>query len=598
MNQKFPHAVSELRGAFIAGPAMSMVTDELIVKPLSPISSISLLSKFNIPISDIEEHIVCMGKRRVTTLYFTPFKFQRRRAKEKKRNREEPFDSHSFQQLNSMAAKQMSMSLTLLVDKERKRVIYAESGKDFVETLLSFLTMPLGTVIKLSGKQSNMGSLTMLYQSLEDLDLEFLSTKSCKDMLLHPKSSAVELYKNLHPLVDIGATKPTQYYICSSTVENTQCCCGKTMGWEISVKKDEDVDADGRDGVFVKGKMRFMIRDDLQVSVVSSSTFFAVLREFGISDASVLEERNVNVGEEEVLHLLKRFLLSKTPLTDVFLGELNTVDEVDLDLKVIALDSVEMVQSQTEKEMRSDSGKMIVKLFLSKSNNKVLYAEGGEEIADLLFSFLAFPLGSIVKCLGGCTSMGCLDNLYKSVEDLSCKDCIKSEECKAMLLDPKLAPYFGTKNQLLQIEEQVPCKPNIFYCSSCYVEKGPYITGPRTCSHGIRSIQLSTVNKKFPDEVTELEGAFMAGPAMFMVTDELIVKPLSPISSISLLRKFNIPVSDIEEQIVCIGEKEAISLLKASLISNSVLSNVFYTKKPKQMETKPRRRIFQAHDFI
>ncbi|XXG62188.1 hypothetical protein AAC387_Pa05g0602 [Persea americana] len=207
-----------------------------------------------------------------------------------------------------MAAKQLSMSLTLLVDKERKRVIYAESGKDFVETLLSFWTMPLGTAIKLSGKQSNMGSLTMLYQSLEDLELELLSTKSCKDMLLHPKSSAEELYKNLHPMVDIGATKPTQYYICSSwecctkehylvsIVANTQCRCGKTMDWEIDEKKDEDVDAERGDGVFVKGKMRFMIRDDLQVSVVSSSTFFAVLREFGISDASVLEERNVNVG--------------------------------------------------------------------------------------------------------------------------------------------------------------------------------------------------------------------------------------------------------------------------------------------------------------
>ncbi|KAJ8639407.1 hypothetical protein MRB53_016101 [Persea americana] len=112
-----------------------------------------------------------------------------------------------------MATKQMG--LTLLVDNERNRVIYAESGKDFVEILLSFLTLPLGTVIKLSGKQSNMGSLTMLYKSLEDLDLEFLNTKACKDMLLHPKSSAEELYKFLPLIVNIGATSRTKYYICS-----------------------------------------------------------------------------------------------------------------------------------------------------------------------------------------------------------------------------------------------------------------------------------------------------------------------------------------------------------------------------------------------
>ena len=208
------------------------------------------------------------------------------------------------------AAKQMS--LTLLVDKERKRVIYAESGKDFVETLLSFLTMPLGTAIKLSGKQSNMGSLTMLYQSLEDLDLELLNTKSCKDMLLLPRSSAEKLDENLHLTVNIGAINPTQYYACPywksgnqehrlvSTVENARCRCRETMRINITEKKRPDVDANGEDGVFIKGKMRFMVRDDLQASVVSSAASFALLRELGISDASMVEQRNVNVGEEEV----------------------------------------------------------------------------------------------------------------------------------------------------------------------------------------------------------------------------------------------------------------------------------------------------------
>ncbi|KAJ8639397.1 hypothetical protein MRB53_016091 [Persea americana] len=226
------------------------------------------------------------------------------------------------------AAKQMS--LTLLVDKERKRVIYAESGKDFVETLLSFLTMPLGTAIKLSGKQSNMGSLTMLYQSLEDLDLELLNTKSCKDMLLLPRSSAEKLYENLHLTVNIGAINPTQYYACPywksgnqehrlvSTVENARCRCRETMRINITEKKRPDVDANGEDGVFIKGKMRFMVRDDLQASVVSSAASFALLRELGISDASMVEQRNVNVGEEEAISLLGASLISNSVLSDVF----------------------------------------------------------------------------------------------------------------------------------------------------------------------------------------------------------------------------------------------------------------------------------------
>eukprot|EP00268_Persea_americana_P034015 TRINITY_DN3365_c0_g1_i2.p1 TRINITY_DN3365_c0_g1~~TRINITY_DN3365_c0_g1_i2.p1 ORF type:complete len:385 (-),score=59.07 TRINITY_DN3365_c0_g1_i2:651-1805(-) len=255
-------------------------------------------------------------------------------------------------------------------------------------------------------------------------------------------------------------------------------------------------------------------------------------------------------------------------------------------------DNLVGAQSQTDKEMGGDSKKMNVKLFLSKSNNRVLYAEGGAEFTDLLFSFLAFPLGSIVKCLGGCTDTGCLDNLYKSAEDLSCEDCMISEGCRAMLLNPKLPPYFGTKNQLLEIEDQVPRKPK-FVCCATFRGFAAFITSPRICCHSSRrDVQLSTTNPKLPGAVTELGGAFAAGQATFMEIDELAVKPLSTMSGISLLSKFNIPISDIEEQVVCIGEKEAMSLLKASLVSNSVLSNVFYPKNRKQMETKPKRRIF------
>lgn len=48
----------------------------------------------------------------------------------------------------------------------------------------------------------------------------------------------------------------------------------------------------------------------------------------------------------------------------------------------------------------------------------------------------------------------------------------------------------------------------------------------------------------------------MAGPAMFMVTDELIVKPLSPISGISLLNGLNINNNDLEERFVKVGKEE------------------------------------------
>ncbi|MCH90559.1 DUF674 family protein, partial [Trifolium medium] len=38
------------------------------------------------------------------------------------------------------------VQLKLLINKESNKVLFAEAGKDFVDILCSFLTMPLGTI--------------------------------------------------------------------------------------------------------------------------------------------------------------------------------------------------------------------------------------------------------------------------------------------------------------------------------------------------------------------------------------------------------------------------------------------------------------------
>eukprot|EP00268_Persea_americana_P066047 TRINITY_DN8915_c0_g1_i4.p1 TRINITY_DN8915_c0_g1~~TRINITY_DN8915_c0_g1_i4.p1 ORF type:complete len:471 (-),score=76.89 TRINITY_DN8915_c0_g1_i4:1261-2673(-) len=468
-----------------------------------------------------------------------------------------------------MGAKEIS--LKLLVHRERTQILYAESEQDFVDVLFSFLTMPIGTIIRLTAEQTKIGCMSTLYESMKDLNVKYLQSEECKNMLLHPKNAAEDHCRDL--VVNIDDRGPTEYYLCdgsipfstdvkhliSTNLSDKLCRCGVKVNWKIQKKKWKKGAGDGDDGVFVKGKMRYMITDDLQVSPVCTRTSLELLKRFGINDASVLEERNVNLGSEEVFHLLKHSLLSKTPLTDVFLpvqDSEDTIDGVALSLKVLGLDSKDISQFHTEKETGSDSKKIGVILFVSKSRNKVLYAQVGEEFPDLLFSFLAFPLGSMVKCLGGCTSMGCLDNLYKSVEELGNKSCMKSEECKALLLNPKLAPYFGSMDQLIRINE-LPGQLTIFNCARC-LSNGFGITDgdSGTCSHGSIKIQVEFVNPKFDDVVTELEGAFMDAPTTFMVTDELIVKPLSTISGISLFNQCNIPISDLEERVVSVGDKE------------------------------------------
>lgn len=47
------------------------------------------------------------------------------------------------------------VKLRVMVNKVKAKVLYAEAGKDFVDVLFSFLTLPLGTIGRLVAKESN-----------------------------------------------------------------------------------------------------------------------------------------------------------------------------------------------------------------------------------------------------------------------------------------------------------------------------------------------------------------------------------------------------------------------------------------------------------
>lgn len=52
---------------------------------------------------------------------------------------------------------QQSLSLKLLVEKGKNQVVFAESNNDFIDILFSFMTIPIGTIIKLTGEDSPKG---------------------------------------------------------------------------------------------------------------------------------------------------------------------------------------------------------------------------------------------------------------------------------------------------------------------------------------------------------------------------------------------------------------------------------------------------------
>ncbi|XP_022852202.1 uncharacterized protein LOC111373851 [Olea europaea var. sylvestris] len=171
-----------------------------------------------------------------------------------------------------------------------------------------------------------------------------------------------------------------------------------------------------------------------------------------------------------------------------------------------------------------------VKLMLSKSQNKILGLLVREDFIDFLFSFFTIPLGSVVKLLDLNSGVGCVDNLYRTVENL---DSELLAIPKNELINVGVLKQYKCKNNPLQIRDAI----NI----------------------------LNLLDPRGPTGSVDCFGRFMEARYWFVVSDKLVVTPLSsPSSSISFLKELNVPLNDIAEQEETIGETETLALLKAS----------------------------------
>lgn len=104
-------------------------------------------------------------------------------------------------------------------------------------------------------------------------------------------------------------------------------------------------------------------------------------------------------------------------------------------------------------------------------------AEAKDDIVNLLFSFLTIPLG-FLKLVAGKSSMGWIDNFYKSVVNLNSElilplnhnnldiDLKLFNYTKGLVHNSGVAPFYGIKYNLLDINEQKPC---VYYCYYTYI---------------------------------------------------------------------------------------------------------------------------------
>ncbi|XP_045797848.1 uncharacterized protein LOC123892038 [Trifolium pratense] len=396
------------------------------------------------------------------------------------------------------------VTLRVMVNKESNKVMYAEAGKDFVDALFSFLTLPLGTIARRVAEESNIegvrfGIISSIYQSVTNLDEQCLWTNTCKEMLLKPRNS-MEAYCRKMKL-NIDDTEPMKHFVCRifdcvrkesgsllSLFKNQKCSCGYILNREMSLPTECLILESG----FVKETASFIISDDLYVMPNVFGTYARLLPKQDITDIGAFVEQTVDIKRKEVsslyitlflsilsvLDILKLSLVSKTPLTDFI--------------------------------FKKKYWQISIKVMRRKSTGKILFAETSDDFINFIYSFLTFPLGGVLHMFQGFSSLNCFENLYKSMTELSPENYLLSQDLKNKLTKLSVVAQFGLDN---------------------------------------------------PSN----RGEFVKGPSTYMVTDDLVVTPMSPFNAISHLNSSNVSLSDVDEKVVTIGQKEGLSILKAWL---------------------------------
>ncbi|XP_058768827.1 uncharacterized protein LOC131642616 [Vicia villosa] len=231
----------------------------------------------------------------------------------------------------------------------------------------------------------------------------------------------------------------------------------------------------------------------------------------------------------------------------------------------------------------SSTTKVTLKLLIDTKNQKVLFAEASKNVIDFLFNLLRIPVGTVVKLLTKNEMVGSIGNLYNSVENMS-ENYMQIGQTKDVLLNPRTPSEISgllTANDA-DTNNNVGAEGTLFYkCpSNCTFDVTCDSTTP--CSNCNRAMNSLTryVGKKVVGDNTLIQNGFVKDVITFMVMDDLVIEPMSTISSITLLNKFNIKeVGTLQEKVVEMGMDEGIKLLKASLQSKMVLTSVFLKKK-------------------
>jgi hypothetical protein len=247
------------------------------------------------------------------------------------------------------------LTLKLLIDTNNEKVLFAEASKPVVDFIFNILSLPVGTIVKLIGNNNGMvGSIGNLYQSVQNLNHNYIPQDQNKDVLLNPSapSWSIEIANRLPPQEEppktLSATsafiledeldnedqeedddysededddedeeeeleeseennlaRETLFYVCPNecsydvTCDKTTLCssCKRAMNNKINYVGEKYISI--KNG-FVTDLVTFIVMDDLVIQPMSALSGIAILNKFNIKEIGTLKEMVVELGVDEV----------------------------------------------------------------------------------------------------------------------------------------------------------------------------------------------------------------------------------------------------------------------------------------------------------
>ncbi|KAE8798816.1 Polyubiquitin [Hordeum vulgare] len=177
-----------------------------------------------------------------------------------------------------------SIKINLVVDRSRNHVLFADTGFDFVDVLLTFLTLPLSTIQSCSAGATSPGCLSNLCDSVDRLrDSRLLKVEACHGMLLTPAHAD-----------EFKLSKSANSSCNEVLIKGSKCCV--LMARLLNVYNQA-----GSTETFVSRKERFVIGDGMTIKLASTSSLQSLPQTFGSDGiAHGFEEVQVSVSWETV----------------------------------------------------------------------------------------------------------------------------------------------------------------------------------------------------------------------------------------------------------------------------------------------------------